>query len=141
MWIRQNQLEQDEIAKAEMHNPFRKLPKPLMDKIRWCALEPTPTAKIMKDVAVLWRVFPDIRVLINVKSRSGVTFRDPRDPSFVIRREKVFAIDDIPLDTKLVGHWQFSGGAPPTWALPPACPTYDPPPTWALRTSPTNNHL
>ena len=57
MWIRQNQLEQDEIAKAEMHNPFRKLPKPQMDKIRWCALEPTPSAKCMYEV---YRVSPSI---------------------------------------------------------------------------------
>ena len=62
-WHLQNQLEQDEIAKAiepavaEWHNPFRKLPKPLMDKIRWCALEPTPSAKCMYEV---YRVSPSI---------------------------------------------------------------------------------
>ena len=137
MWIRQNQLEQDEIAKAEMHNPFRKLPKPLMDKIRWCALEPTPTAKIMKDVTVLWRVFPHsdfspygpgIIVFLNVVLRVGcATFRefndpsDPSDPSingfWRRRREMVIAINDVPLDTEPVGHWQCHGdGELPIWA-------------------------
>ena len=32
------------------HNPVRKLPKPLMDKIRWWATEPTPSAKCMYEV-------------------------------------------------------------------------------------------
>ena len=59
-WISvQNQLEQDEIAKEPAsiaNNPFRKLPTPLMDKIRWYALGPTPSANIMKDVSMLWNV-------------------------------------------------------------------------------------
>ena len=96
---------------------LQKLPNVLEDKIRWWATEPTPTAKIMKDVSVLWRVFrhsdfspygPGRKVLIHVELRfGGATFRDPRDPSFVRRCEKVFAINDIPLDAEPAGYWQW----------------------------------
>ena len=110
-WIRvQNQLEQDEIAKAELHNPFRKLPKPLMDEIRWCALEPTPSAKIMKDVSILWCVLtqsggwpygPGRRGLIHaVLPFRGAVFFRKMDPDFVRRYNKIFAISDIPLDAE-----------------------------------------
>ena len=112
MWIRQNQLEQDEIAKGEMHNPFRKLPKPLMDKIRWCALEPTPSAKIMKDVSILWSVNPHSRgwpygpgrrglIQAVLPFRGAVVFR-VIDPYFGRENHmnRIFTISDIPLDAE-----------------------------------------
>ena len=95
---------------------LQKLPNVLEDKIRWWATEPTPTAKIMKDVSVLWRVFrhsdfspygPGRKVLIHVELRfGGATFMDPRDPSFVRRGDKTFAIHDIPLDAEPTNNWR-----------------------------------
>ena len=117
-WIRvQNQLEQDEIAKAESQNPFRKLPKPLMDEIRLWAREPTPTAKIMKNVYIIWQVFPQPLYVSNicpygpdrkVRIQVGVYGDMFRNPPFVDRCERVFTIYDIPLDAEPVGYWQRS---------------------------------
>ena len=110
-----NELEQDRIAKAlepvvaEYH--MRKLPEVLVGMIRWWATEPTPTAKIMKDVSIMCRVFSDSyfspygpgkKCLIIAELWSpmwGAWFRDMREPCGG-RCEKVFAINDIPLDAE-----------------------------------------
>ena len=109
------ELEQDRIAKAlepvAAEHLMQKLPNELEDMIRWWATEPTPTAKIMKDVTIVCRVFPHSyfspfgpgkKCLIIAELWSpmwGVWFRDMRAPCGV-RCEKVFAINDIPLDAE-----------------------------------------
>jgi len=119
----QNQLEQDRIAKAlepvVAEHLMQKLPKVLEDKIRWWATEPTPTAKIMKDVSVSWRVFchsesspygPSREVWVNVQLPfRGATFRDPSDPDKDRWCSKTFAIRDIPLDAEPTFKWRFAG--------------------------------
>ena len=124
----QNEIEQDRIAKtlepvvAEYN--LRKLPTTLVDEIRWWAREPTPTAKIMKNVRVSWRVFPHSvhspfgpgkKCVIHAEVSRGCTFRDrlrsgfpwteENIPDFVRRREKTFAIRDIPLDAEPTCRW------------------------------------
>ena len=118
-----NEIEQDRIAKAikpkvaKYHNPVRKLPKPLRDMICWMAREPTPTAKIMKDVSITCRVFPHSdhspfgpgkKCVIHVQLpyKKDATFRDSDLPSFVRRCEKTFAIRDIPLDAEPESCWR-----------------------------------
>jgi len=119
----QNEIEQDRIAKAlepvVAEHLMQKLPKVLEDKIRWWATEPTPTAKIMKDVSVSWRVFchsesspygPSREVWVNVQLPfRGATFRDPSDPDKDRWCSKTFAIRDIPLDAEPTFKWRFAG--------------------------------
>ena len=117
----QNQLEQDRIAKAiepvVAENLMQKLPTVLKDKIRWWATEPTPTAKIMKDVSILFRVFPHSdyspfgpgkKCVIHAELwKRGAFFWDPNLPDFVRRCEKTFKIHDIPLDAEPTNTWRY----------------------------------
>ena len=113
---------------AEYH--LRKLPHELEDMIRWWATEPSPTAKLMKNVCLKWRVFPHSdhslfgpgkKCVIHAEvcpGTRGCTFRDrlrsgfpwtslfeENLPDFVRRREKTFAIRDIPLDAEPTCRW------------------------------------
>ena len=116
----QNEIEQDRIAKAlepvVAEHLMQKLPKVLEDKIRWWATEPTPTAKIMKDVSILFRVFPHSdyspfgpgkKCVIHAELwKRGAFFWDPNLPDFVRRCEKTFKIHDIPLDAEPTNNWR-----------------------------------
>ena len=116
----QNEIEQDRIAKtlepvvAEYN--LRKLPQVLEDQIRWWAREPTPTAKIMKNVRVSWRVFPHYersiwgpgkKCLISAEvCQTMDTFRRPyRGPGRCC--QMVFRIRDIPLDAEPTDDFEF----------------------------------
>ena len=94
---------------------LRKLPQVLEDQIRWWAREPTPTAKIMKNVHVSWRVFPhDNRSVWGPGKKCLIsadvcqtmdTFRPPGWPLGIC--QLVFCIRDIPLDAEPTYDFQF----------------------------------
>ena len=117
----QNEIEQDRIAKSlepvVAEHLMQKLPKELEDKIHWWATEPTPTAKIMKDVSIEFRVFPHSdyspfgpgkKCVTHAELwKRGAFFRDPNLPDFVRRCEKTFKIHDIPLDAEPTNTWRY----------------------------------
>ena len=98
----QNEIEQDRIAKtlepvvAEYN--LRKLPTTLVDEIRWWAREPTPTAKIMKNVRVSWRVFPhSVHSPFGPGKKCVITVKELGRRVWM---HQTFAISDIPLDAE-----------------------------------------
>ena len=98
---------------------LKRLHPVLRMRTRWWAREPTPTAKIMKNVRVTWRVFPhdnsifqriwgpDNKCLISAEvCQTMDTFRRRfRGPGRCC--QMVFRIRDIPLDAEPTDDFQF----------------------------------
>ncbi len=85
------------------NNPFRQLPEEIIREISWMALEPTPTAKLMKEVVVEWRVFSPPSSDCK-KCFVHAWRRQPWDVPWNPGDEFIFRIYDIPQDVE-AGEW------------------------------------